>query len=683
MSRSISPSPALDFALYRILGNSLPPRHGATEMLEHLRFTLDHEPELRGCRKYWVLNRIADKEVEFQCTTWIRKAGHEYLRLPFDMEAYASCFNDLSDLPEGVERIDPSHSGFAFDMSSFALEWKYRYKNLQALGLNAARNAALNAGRAIARWTLPWDGGCFITAEAWERIYQLAERDPAALHLIVPLARIAPDDLLRQRGTPLAQDEPQIGFRNDSRTLFDERLRYGNRNKAALLCSLGVPGPWHSWSSAPWDEQQAPLSPERGRFVQGAWVARLTSKADVADNVRQRWRARFEGVERLCRRLDERLVAARNPPGRLLCYHEEALQRDCEHPLAMELVQRARAALGRPVPSVRNKTGCAVSGDPADYFSLAPYCYVGSTGEVEYRDGQRNPATAGPANDRAALDQLVVDTCTIALAGTISGDRMLLDHAARLIRTWFIDPQTRMNPNMRFAQVAPGAEQAGKNWGIVDFRGFWPLLDAITLTARTGALNAAEQLAVKNWFALFLDDVTSRQIDAPNNIAVWHDLVVAALAAFVGRHARAAQVLSDLPLRFTSQLGAFGVPVQELKRTRPLHYGLFLAHGLINVASLGRRLGIDLWSYSGSQHRSIAMLVRFLAMNKQLLSDYAADAERFDQRILRACTMIPTDAIHAQTLTEFRRECAALDIGDMSEGTMPLQRIFNGGWPTR
>ena len=91
------------------------------------------------------------------------------------------------------------------------------------------------------------------------------------------------------------------------------------------------------------------------------------------------------------------------------------------------------------------------------------------------------------SNDRAALDQLVIDTCGTALAGTISGDTTLLDHTARMLRAWFIEPDTRMNPHMRFAQVIPGREQTGNAWGIVDFRGFWPLLDAITLTARTGA----------------------------------------------------------------------------------------------------------------------------------------------------------------------------------------------------
>ena len=99
MPPPVPTSPPLDFALYRVLGNSLPPRHGAGEMLAHLRFTLEHEPELRGCRKHWVLNRIADPRVESACLELIQSAGHDCLRLPFEMQRYARCFNDLSDLP--------------------------------------------------------------------------------------------------------------------------------------------------------------------------------------------------------------------------------------------------------------------------------------------------------------------------------------------------------------------------------------------------------------------------------------------------------------------------------------------------------------------------------------------------------------------------------------------------------
>jgi hypothetical protein len=690
MTSPIPTPPPLEFALYRILGNSLPPRHGVDEMLAHLRFTLEHESELPDCRKHWVLNRIADPRTEETCVELIRRAGHECIRLPFEMGRYAQCFNDLSDLPPGVDRIDPNHSEIAFDAASFALEWKYRHKNLYAIGLNEARNVALDAGRAIARWTLPWDGACFITAQAWAQIRRLAASDAAALHVVVPLARIRDNAaLLHPDFVPGALIEPQLGFRNDSQTRFDERLRYGNLNKAALLKSLGVPGPWHVWRAASWDTQPDAISPERGRFVQGGWVGRLASTTDqrIEGNERLRWRSRFEGVASLCRQLDARLVAAHNPRGRLLCYDEAALASGASHPQAAALVAQARGALSRPLPSVRDKAGCAASGDKADYLSVAPYFHAGADGSVRYLDGRRSDAAASLTNDRAALDQLVLDACATALAGTIDRDVTLLEHTARMLRTWFIDPVTRMNPHMRFAQVTPGREQAGNAWGIVDFRGFWPLLDAITLTTRAGLLNADEQHLLKAWFETFLDDVDARGIGRePNNIAVWHDLVVAALAAFVGRHERAAEVLSDLPLRMASQLSAFSVPVHELKRTRPLHYALFLAQGLINIAWLGRSLGIDLWAYTATQHRSIAMLLRFLALNKRLLSDYTDGAHRFDQRIAAACAQVPTDAVHARALVGLHPgfdEAAGLNGHDMNESTMPFFDVFGPSRATR
>jgi hypothetical protein len=657
-------APDNEFALFRIIGNSLPPRHGADEMLGHLRFTLAHEPPLAGCSKHWVLNRIADAEVEAECIRLVEGAGHGVLRLPFDLQAYAERFVDVSDMPPQLDRIDPRQNDGAFAASTYALEWKLRHKSRYAIALNEARNRALDAGRALARWVLPWDGACFVTVEAWQQLRAAVAQHPDALHLVVPLVRVTDNRSLLAPGfVPQAHTEPQLGFRQDSCVRFDETLRYGNLNKAALLQRLGVPGPWAQWRPAPWDAVDASPSPERDRFVQAGWVARLASGGDpqLETQDRLRWRARFLAVDQLCRRLDERVVAQHNTPGRLLCFDDAVLRHAAaQRPEAVGWVVRgAQAARLRPAPSVRDKTGCAASGDVADYLSFAPYYHPAgdASAGVQFLDGVRSAAStpgteAARGNDRAALESLVHDACCCALAGHITGDKAFSQHAAHLLRTWFIDPPTRMNPHMRFAQVLPGVPGEGRPWGLVDFRGFWPLLDAITLTRRAGALDEAAFMALQAWCGAFLDDVRARGIGRlPNNIAVWHDLVVSALAAFTGRHGLAAEVLADLPLRFADQLAPFAVPQAELRRTRPLHYGVFLAQALSGAALLGRRLGIDLWRYAASQRRSLAMLLRFLALNRNLLRHEADDAV-LDDRLAALCRLVPADAVDAGALNE-------------------------------
>ena len=45
---------------------------------------------------------------------------------------------------------------------------------------------------------------------------------------------------------------------------------------------------------------------------------------------------------------------------------------------------------------------------------------------------------------------------TLSKAYQESQKEAYAQHAALLQRTWFIDPETRMNPNLNFAQGVPG-----------------------------------------------------------------------------------------------------------------------------------------------------------------------------------------------------------------------------------
>lgn len=55
-----SDAAAPEFALYRIIGNDLPPRHAVGQTRANLRFLLTEEPDLPGCRKIFIVNRISN-----------------------------------------------------------------------------------------------------------------------------------------------------------------------------------------------------------------------------------------------------------------------------------------------------------------------------------------------------------------------------------------------------------------------------------------------------------------------------------------------------------------------------------------------------------------------------------------------------------------------------------------------
>ena len=128
-----------------------------------------------------------------------------------------------------------------------------------------------------------------------------------------------------------------------------------------------------------------------------------------------------------------------------------------------DLIVRADKALAAKPASVTDKRSIPLSGDRHDYVSLARYWWpnpANPNGAYVRRDGDTNPDIESGRFDRAALARMVRDADTLGLAYYYSGERTYADGAARVIRVWFLDPATRMNPNMNFAQAVPGVSNA-------------------------------------------------------------------------------------------------------------------------------------------------------------------------------------------------------------------------------
>jgi DNA-binding MarR family transcriptional regulator len=112
---------------------------------------------------------------------------------------------------------------------------------------------------------------------------------------------------------------------------------------------------------------------------------------------------------------------------------------------------------------------------------MAPYWWPDSTKPdgLPYvrRDGERNPESRLDSDDERfnAMERAVY---ALATAYRLSGDERYSQHAAALLRTWFVDPATRMNPNLRFAQAVPGVSE-GRSFGIIETHNMTQLVDRL------------------------------------------------------------------------------------------------------------------------------------------------------------------------------------------------------------
>src|SRR5947209_6906505 len=167
----------------------------------------------------------------------------------------------------------------------------------------------------------------------------------------------------------------------------------------------------------------------------------------------------------------------------------------------------ARKALKSGTFSVINKEATPLSGDKHDYMSQAPYFWPDpkSPNGLPYirRDGERNPEI-NKITDHRTMDQMVDAVETLALAYYFKNDEAYAAKAVQLLRAFFLEEKTRMNPNLQYAQFIPGVN-TGRGIGLIETRGLTEVVDAIGLLSDSKALTEADRRGLMDWFTKFLN----------------------------------------------------------------------------------------------------------------------------------------------------------------------------------
>jgi hypothetical protein len=290
-------------------------------------------------------------------------------------------------------------------------------------------------------------------------------------------------------------------------------------------------------------------------------------------------------------------------------------------PALARLKKDADKALKAKPESVVNKDAVPPSGDKHDYMSLAPYYWPdpNKPDGLPYinKDGQFNPERK-TVPDSNVMQRTARNVDTLALAYYFTANEAYAEHAALLLRTWFLDPATKMNPNLNFAQAIKGSKD-GRGAGIIDSIHLIRVVDAAGLLAGSNAWTAQDQSGLAAWFAAFADWlVTSKngrdEAKNTNNHGVWYDAQLCAYALFAGNEDLARKTIEAAKLgRIDAQIKADGSMPRELARTRSWHYTLFNLEALFALAAIGDRVGIDLWNYRGPGGGSIRKALDFVA----------------------------------------------------------------------
>lgn len=292
---------------------------------------------------------------------------------------------------------------------------------------------------------------------------------------------------------------------------------------------------------------------------------------------------------------------------------QKLLERPQDFEAALKAIRSdAEKVMGEGPWSVMDNKQTPPSGDKHDYCSVGPYWWPDPSKPdgLPYirRDGEVNPEYY--EYDNVGLKNTVSAVQKLARAWYFTNDTKCAERAALLLRTWFLDPATKMNPHLQYGQAIPGRTE-GRGIGIIDTAQVIYLVDAVGLLRCSEAWPESDHRKLQAWFQAYLKWLLTSshgkaEANTKNNHAVWYDAQVASFALFVEDKATARRVLEQVgPRRIARQIEPDGRMPYELARTRSFSYTRMNLRGFLHLAKLAEHVGVDLWGYRSEDGRSI------------------------------------------------------------------------------
>lgn len=283
------------------------------------------------------------------------------------------------------------------------------------------------------------------------------------------------------------------------------------------------------------------------------------------------------------------------------------------------VVQLAEAAIGDQPVSITAVTCPRSAGGPHDFYSEGDYWWrdpENPDGPYIRRDGQTNPDNF--VAHRRLLFAFARDVGALTAAWDLTHDERYAVAAVDQLRTWFVDPATRMNPDLQYAQAIKGV-CTGRSIGIIDTVHLAEVALGVRALHGAKAFDEHTEAAVKGWFRDYLHWIETHpygveESQAKNNHGTCWALQAACYALLLDDQ----ESLADCRRRFKEvllphQMAPDGSFPLELARTKPYGYSIFNLDVMSALAVVLSTPKEDLMTWQLPDGRSMVRGVAFLA----------------------------------------------------------------------
>ena len=185
------------------------------------------------------------------------------------------------------------------------------------------------------------------------------------------------------------------------------------------------------------------------------------------------------------------------------------------------------------------------------------------------------------------------------------------------MQAWFIADETRMNPNLMYAQAIKGLV-TGRGIGIIDTIHLVEVAQSIIVLENNQAIEPADLQAIKKWFSEYLDWIFTHEYgiaerDNGNNHSTCWTMQVAEFAMLVGDQAKIAFCRDFYKtVLLPEQMAIDGSFPKELARTKPYCYSLFNIDAMAMICQILSTEKDNLWYFQLKDGRSMQKAAEFM-----------------------------------------------------------------------
>lgn len=313
------------------------------------------------------------------------------------------------------------------------------------------------------------------------------------------------------------------------------------------------------------------------------------------------------------------------------------------------ILAAADRALQAPCLSITQQRAPLSEGGPHDFYSNGDYWWPNpdTPDGLPYiqRDGETNPENF--TAHRLLLRRMRTHVSALAAAFRLTGERAYAEKACRLLRVFFVDEATRMNPNLLYAQAIPGV-CAGRGIGIIDTLHLIDIPFAVKALEEAQAIDAGLCQSLRSWFNSYLDWILTHpqgqeEQNAKNNHSVACFVQLAAFSLFAGRKEVTALCRQRYREIFLpGQMAADGSFPQELRRTKPYSYSIFVLDNMVTLCQLLSTPEENLWAYTTPDGKNISLGLDYLLpfLQDKTRWPYPPDVMHFEAWPARASFMV-------------------------------------------